>query len=96
MLSAPEATAALSLAMTSLNASALSTAAQALARHVAGIPEAARSSGTQRVVTAQQHLLVALPALSSAGGAGWARQREDLVTSLLGTDQASDQPEPFC
>ena len=95
MLTSLEATDALVLAATSLEGSALASAAKALARHASSMPETARSASTQQVVTAQQHLVMAMPTLHIAGGGAWVQERERIVQACLGSDQVWRSPARF-
>lgn len=87
LLSAPEASTTLALALSSIESSALASAAKAVARHVQTLPDASRSASTQQVVTAQQHLMLALPSAPLLGGDAWGVERERLVQAFLGPDE---------
>ena len=87
MLSAPEAVAVLALAVTCAEPFAVSTAAKALGKHVDTLPDASASASTQQIVTAQQHLLMALPTAASAAPAEWAAQRDSIVRMCRGADE---------
>lgn len=87
MLSAPEAVAVLALAVTCAEPYAVSTAAKSLGKHVDTVPDAATSSSTQQIVTAQQHLMMALPTVMTAVPAEWAAQRDSIVRMCRSSDE---------
>ena len=87
LLSSTEAASTFALALSSIEPAALATAAKAVAKHVATLSDASRSASTQQVVTAQQHLMLALPSAPMSGGDAWGAERERLVQACLGSDE---------